>query len=194
MTCDVKLPDDPLNPPSFSERRMIPTPSQLRSQVVDLTDYAFESQLFSDHYRSFYLGRHIPSKSPVLIRQFSQKDLDSRNEELFNRQISLFIQSQCPFIVRFLGYTAVTPFSLITDFFPNGSLHDAIHKNYRKFTATQKTAIAFGVAQSLKWLHGLDIVHGNLTSRSVLLDECGLPRLNLSRATVRVGEEDWVVA
>jgi hypothetical protein len=98
-----------------------------------------------------------------------------------------------PFLVRFIGYTRASPYSLLFDNVPNGSLFEALHRRYHKFTATQKTAIAFGIAQGMRFLHQLSIIHGDLTSSAILLDENMIPKVSPVRSSRPSGDDStWI--
>jgi serine/threonine protein kinase len=168
---------------------------ELPGYVVQLSDYNFERQLSASHYTNVYLARHSTSKAPCVIKQVIQKQLDARHRQSFRREISVSMKctGKSPFLVRFIGYTRVSPYSLLFDNVLNGSLFEAIHHRYRKFTGTQKTAIAFGVAQGMRSLHQMSIIHGDLTSSAILLDENMIPKVSPARSSRPSGDDSaWI--
>ncbi|KZV18529.1 hypothetical protein F511_21557 [Dorcoceras hygrometricum] len=86
---------------------------------------------------------------------------------------------------------------LVYDYMPNGSLSSFLHARGPETNIQwpQRMAIAMGITQGLRYLHTeQEIVHGNLTSSNILLDEqnnpeiadVGLSRLMTSAANTNI--------
>lgn len=57
----------------------------------------------------------------------------------------------------------------IVEFVPNGSLRDILQDVQRQFDWSTRTQVAQQIANGMLYLHGMSIVHGNLTSHACLL-------------------------
>jgi serine/threonine protein kinase len=146
-------------------------PHGFEDLLVELSDYSFERQLTSTRFSNVYLAHPTTSTSRCVIKQMSNRQLDSRQRDFYHHQISVLLKCKSPWIVTFLGYTDKPPYSIVVEYLAKGSLFQVLHKKYRKLSGTEKTAIAFGIACSLAWLHTNEVVHGDLTSSSVFLTE-----------------------
>ena len=88
-----------------------------------------------------------------------------------------------PFLVDFIGisidYSSPITIYLITSYMSTGNLYNTIHNNPpNSLNGTQKTNIALGIAHGMLYLHSLHIIHCNLKSSNILLDEFVLPKVS----------------
>ncbi|XP_006900039.1 PREDICTED: interleukin-1 receptor-associated kinase 1 [Elephantulus edwardii] len=88
-----------------------------------------------------------------------------------------------PNIVDFAGYCAQSGFyCLVYGFLPNGSLEDCLHFQTQACTPllwSQRVDILVGTARAIQFLHqnSPSLIHGDIKSSNVLLDERLVPKL-----------------
>ncbi|KAM6151641.1 interleukin-1 receptor-associated kinase 1 [Rhynchocyon petersi] len=86
-----------------------------------------------------------------------------------------------PNIVDFAGYCAQTGFyCLVYGFLPNGSLEDCLHfQACTPLSWPQRVDILVGTARAIQFLHqdSPSLIHGDIKSSNVLLDERLVPKL-----------------
>jgi len=68
-------------------------------------------------------------------------------------------------------------YSLIMEYMEGGTLYDLIHDPSIEITKTRSLYWMISVARGMKHLHSFYIVHKNLTSRNVMLDAKGVPKI-----------------
>ncbi|KAG3273221.1 interleukin-1 receptor-associated kinase 1 isoform X4 [Ictidomys tridecemlineatus] len=96
------------------------------------------------------------------------------------KQLSRF---RHPNIVDFAGYCAESGFyCLVYGFLPNGSLEDRLHFQAEAcppLSWTQRLDILLGTARAIQFLHqdSPSLIHGDIKSSNVLLDERLMPKL-----------------
>jgi serine/threonine protein kinase len=82
-----------------------------------------------------------------------------------------------------------------------GTLYTRLHSSVGGLDATQKTIVALGVACGMEFFHSKRLIHRDLKSLNILLDEDGHPRIadfGLSRVwgdcvmTQKVGTKQWM--
>lgn len=128
---------------------------------------------------------HLITKSNN--RFFVMKKLDK--DILIKEKCKQFIgKSNHPAIAKYIKYyEKIQPDDnplLITDFYTKGSLFDFISSNKTKskdftfFTIEEEFTLSFFISKGLDYLHSNEIVHGNLTSKNILIDKKSHPHLD----------------
>ena len=123
------------------------------------------------------LGTYRPTGMRVAIKKLHIVTGVANYKDLFMREVNMLALLGDRFILPFVGYTDDPPYCLVTKYVPNGSLHDALHENPRgiTLTPTDLTAIAYGIARGLASVHRKGLIHRDLKSENILLDENLLP-------------------
>ncbi|NXR96043.1 IRAK2 protein, partial [Hypocryptadius cinnamomeus] len=86
-------------------------------------------------------------------------------------------------ILQLLGFSVETgSHCLIYPFLPNGSLQNKLqcHDDSAPLTWEMRISISLGVVRAVEYLHNFGILHGNIKSSNVLLDENFTPKLGHS--------------
>ncbi|PIN24964.1 Serine/threonine protein kinase [Handroanthus impetiginosus] len=101
-------------------------------------------------------------------------DEEVRDMDKWLNEVDFLGQLCHPNIAKIIGYCTeyFYPY-LVYEFMPKGSLRDHLFKSGLNWTLSWDTTIsvAIGVAQSLSFLHDRELIHGNVKSSSILLDE-----------------------
>ena len=154
----------------------------------DLSNFIFQQKIgISTQSRCFLaIQKETRQKYSTLVSRFSS----SNNSLAIDRilaQIKICFEMNCPTIPKFIGYNVNVSNQyintiIITEFIPNGTLDQIISmssKNYNnsKWTETQKLINIYGIAFGMSYLHSLNIIHRNLTTKSILLDEFFYPKI-----------------
>lgn len=137
------------------------------------------------------IGRGIFGVSHLITKSnnrfFVMKKLDK--DILIKEKCKQFIgKSNHPAIAKYIKYyEKIQPDDnplLITDFYTKGSLFDFISSNKTKskdftfFTIEEEFTLSFFISKGLDYLHSNEIVHGNLTSKNILIDKKSHPHLD----------------
>ncbi|CAN8186328.1 unnamed protein product [Coccothraustes coccothraustes] len=86
-------------------------------------------------------------------------------------------------ILQLLGFSVETgSHCLIYPYLPNGSLQNKLqcHDDSAPLTWEMRISISLGVVRAVEYLHNFGILHGNIKSSNVLLDENFTPKLGHS--------------
>ncbi|NWU01454.1 IRAK2 protein, partial [Urocynchramus pylzowi] len=86
-------------------------------------------------------------------------------------------------ILQLLGFSVETGLHcLIYPYLPNGSLQNKLqcHDDSAPLTWEMRISISLGVVRAVEYLHNFGILHGNIKSSNVLLDENFTPKLGHS--------------
>jgi serine/threonine protein kinase len=147
--------------------------------VREISDFRFDRRVGKGGFGEVWLGNDLRTGRVVAIKELFAEHLSGRRLQCFEREISTMADTASPFVVSLVGFTIEYPFSIITEYMPNGSLHNVANKGQRQFqlSGTHQTVIALCIAHALLELSQHGIVHRDLKSANILLDENRLPRL-----------------
>ena len=90
----------------------------------------------------------------------------------FINEINIIASMRHPNILLYMG-TAIDNdnYYMITEYLPKGSLYEYLHNKKGFLTDSQKIKIDFQIAISIQYIHSRKILHCDLKSSNVLLDE-----------------------
>ena len=119
--------------------------------------------VFSATYRDF----------EVAMKQMLLEDDEITKEllEEFEGECEVMAKLSCPFIVDFLGYFLEPKPTIILQFMPKGSLRHVL-EGKSELTWPQRIKMATDISKGLTFLHQKNILHLDLKSMNVLVDDC----------------------
>eukprot|EP00029_Vermamoeba_vermiformis_P010000 TRINITY_DN5168_c0_g1_i1.p1 TRINITY_DN5168_c0_g1~~TRINITY_DN5168_c0_g1_i1.p1 ORF type:complete len:765 (-),score=122.55 TRINITY_DN5168_c0_g1_i1:390-2684(-) len=146
--------------------------------------------------------------SDVAIKIIYRESFKEKNDEdLFIREVEILTKLRHPRVILFLG-AVLSPEckAIVTEFMKGGSLYDLLHNPYQRQkhlpTNYQKLMTAIEIAQGMGYLHGIPILHRDLSCRNILMDEkyrakvadFGLSKLKHDNKTVSttLGAVPWM--
>ena len=90
----------------------------------------------------------------------------------FINEINIIASMRHPNILLYMGTTIdENNYYMITEYLPKGSLYEYLHHKRKKLTEKQKIKIALQIAIAIQYIHSRKILHCDLKSSNVLLDE-----------------------
>jgi len=143
----------------------------------------------------------------VAIKKFSIKENQNIKNYLnkFIREINIISSLRHPNIVLYMGATINnSDYYMISEYIPKGSLFDFLHVQKSSFSETEQLTIAYEIAIAVKYLHSRKILHCDLKSSNILIDDnwkikisdFGLSRikniLNFQENKGRIGTPHWM--
>ena len=153
-----------------------PIPVHYQSWRINGDDFDEVNEVASGASAVVWFGIMKKTGMEVAIKKLKFKKLSGAKLETFQRELAILAVAEHPRILKFIGATDTHPFSIVTEWMPNGSLYHDLHKTH-KLDATQKTIVAFDIARAMQFLHTRQIIHRDLKSLNVLLDKDFLPRI-----------------
>jgi serine/threonine protein kinase len=113
----------------------------------------------------------------VAIKQLKSQLSISAQEKLLE-EIGIMSKLHSPYVVDLYGVTMDQPYKIVMQFMQGGALRDFLKKQApAKIHWKLRFQIGHDISQGLKYLHERKIVHADLKSPNVLLDEVNHARL-----------------
>lgn len=147
-------------------------------KILDVKYFHLDKKLGSGGFGEVWKATHIKTGLVVAIKKLLISDeLDEDSLEAYDREIDILGKCRYPFLLHLVGYTTSPPFCIVVPYIPHGSLYDYVHHGSKKMKLppTNMTIIAMGIAYAMMRLHQMKIVHRDLKSPNVLLDNAYLP-------------------
>ena len=151
----------------------------LRRFLVSLDEFEKGKAIGEGAFGKVYLGVHKPTGIECGIKILLATHLEERDKVDLLRETGVMAEVSDLFVLPFLGWTATYPYAVITQYASGGCLFNALRgkEGSPKLTPTVKTIIMIGVAKGMLALHKKKIIHRDLKSLNVLLDERCFPKI-----------------
>ncbi len=105
----------------------------------------------------------------VAVKKLMMELSESVMQE-FEKEVEVHSKLRNPYIVQIFGITET--YGMVMEYMSRGSLHNVLEKNRREeFSWTQRNKIAMDMLIGLSYLHQKQIIHRDLKSLNVLLDD-----------------------
>lgn len=177
----------------------------LQKFIVKYDDFKIGKLIGQGAYGKVYYAVHKPTKKKCAVKKLFIQEMAGQDLISYCREVEVLVKCDNAFILPFYGWSATFPYIIITQHIPNGSLFSALHHRplAPSLSATNKTLIAIGIANGMASLHSVGIIHRDLKSLNILLDENILPKIGdfglsrfqddeISQMTADVGTPHWM--
>ncbi len=105
----------------------------------------------------------------VAVKQLKSK-VNPESIKEFEKEVLIMVQLQSPYVVRIYGY-CLEPNCLVTELMERGSLYHLLRSDKVFEVQKRYVNIALNIAYGISHLHGKNIVHGDLKSLNILVNE-----------------------
>ncbi len=108
----------------------------------------------------------------VAVKKLLLKNLSDSAVQDFEKEINIHLTLRSPQVVQMYGVTAEQPYGMVMEYMENGSLDNFLRKTSREnFSWTLRYKIALDTSIGLLYLHQNQIIHRDLKSLNILLDQ-----------------------
>lgn len=159
------------------EANTVQLPLENNARVIDHSELEISSLVgmgnFSQVRRGIWNNNLIAIKlikSRTEPQSQSSKNKDKQKSiKDFKSEVELLSQLKHPNLVNFLGY-CLEPNAIVMEYLPQ-NLHDYLIENRGKLESQQMVDFAYDIARGMEYLHRHSIIHRDLKSFNILLDE-----------------------
>lgn len=147
--------------------------------LVNLDDYEIDKEINRGGFGIIYLVKKKATGELFAAKiNFNAGTNESDFKLMISREMSILICTHHPTIIHLRGYSKFDfsknkNLTILMDYMPKGSLYDLLYKDHSltKNSNTIRQIILTGIARGMMYLHEHFIIHRDLKSANVLLDQ-----------------------
>ncbi|OHT07673.1 TKL family protein kinase [Tritrichomonas foetus] len=158
----------------INEEPPLLTDDCIHPYIINYSDITFEKVIGSGAAGEVSIGTISNLTFKVAIKKLHDMKID-KDDLLFRREVYCLSMLRHPFVLPLIGFTNSYPFCIITKYIPGGSLFHVLRRKPFNLTGTDLTLIAYGVALAMKYIHGKTLIHRDLKTQNILIDEKNFP-------------------
>ncbi|XP_050886590.1 serine/threonine-protein kinase STY46 isoform X12 [Lathyrus oleraceus] len=138
---------------------------------IDASYLRYEKKMASGSVSDLYKGTYI--NQDVAIKVFKNGSLNGNTQREFSQEIFILSKVQHKNVIKFIGACTKPNFHLVTEYMSGGNMYDFLHIQKSVLTLPSLLKVAIDVSQGVKYLHQNNIIHRDLKTANLLMDEKG---------------------
>ncbi|OHT14712.1 hypothetical protein TRFO_02960 [Tritrichomonas foetus] len=151
-----------------------------RDFIRDISDFQFDRTIGKGGFGEVWLAHDLRTGKLCAVKELQAECLNVVSVASFIREVQCMIELRNQrFILPFVGFTVEAPYSIITEYVPNGSLLNYTYFRIQKakLSGTHLTIGAMCIAHGMTKLNEKNIVHRDLKCANILIDNNYLPMI-----------------
>ncbi|KAJ1260800.1 hypothetical protein BS78_10G259900 [Paspalum vaginatum] len=157
--------------PNDSQNNHVEIPNDNTDEwEINFKALSFQDKVASGTYGDLYRGTYFGED--VAIKVLKSDRLNENMEKEFAHEVYIMRKIRHKNIVRFLGAcTKPKTLCIVTEFMKNGSVYDFLHKRKGTFKLPGLLKAAVDISKGMDYLHQNRIIHRDLKTANLLMDE-----------------------
>lgn len=149
--------------------------------MVDIKQYKIINKISKGGYGEIYKVEHVKSKKKYAAKIMTYNMEDKISEKMIDREVTIMLSYTNPTLVKIYGFSLIDlhnepNVTLIMELAQNGSLADLLRAirsalGPPEYDNTYRQIILIGISRGMKYLHDHFIIHRDLSTSNVLLNE-----------------------
>ncbi|CAN8271244.1 unnamed protein product [Cochlearia groenlandica] len=164
-----------------SSNEMIPASIEIPTDgtdewELDMKQLKILNKVASGSYGDLHRGTYC--SQDVAVKFLKPARLNSEMLREFSQEVFIMKKVRHKNIVQFLGACTVSPtLCIVTEFMARGSIYDFLHKQKCAYKIQTLLKVALDVANGVCYMHQNNIIHRDLKTANLLIDEHGLVKV-----------------
>ncbi|KAL5072229.1 hypothetical protein RYX36_023116 [Vicia faba] len=139
---------------------------------IDASCLRYAKKMASGSVSDLYKGTYI--NQDVAIKVFKNGSLNGNTQREFSQEIFILSKIQHENVIKFIGACTKPNFHLVTEYMSGGNMYDFLHIQKTVLTLPSLLKVAIDVSQGVNYLHQNNIIHRDLKTANLLMDEKGV--------------------
>ena len=162
------------HPIVLMKRRIQELLGQFKSINIEINDLSLEGQIGAGGFGTVYKATRLSTAEIVAVKELRSNRLTMSSWASLYAEVETMCAVRHPFVLELVGAHITDPYRIITRYCPHKSLFERLHRPPPSFpflTPTRLTIIAYQVSVGMAHLHSMSIVHRDLKTLNILLDQ-----------------------
>ncbi|KAH9662510.1 serine/threonine-protein kinase STY17 [Citrus sinensis] len=143
---------------------------------IDAKQLKIECKVASGSYGDLYKGTYCSQE--VAIKVLKPERVNTEMLKEFSQEVYIMRKIRHKNVVQFIGACTRPPnLCIVTEFMARGSIYDFLHKQKGVFQLTSLLKVAIDVSKGMNYLHQNNIIHRDLKTANLLMDENGVVKV-----------------
>ncbi|XP_059280980.1 serine/threonine-protein kinase STY8-like isoform X2 [Lycium ferocissimum] len=143
---------------------------------IDVRLLKFENKVASGSSGDLYKGTYCSQEVAIKVLKPEQLNMDILKE--FSQEVFIMRKIRHKNVVQFIGACTRAPnLCIVTEYMSRGSIYDFLHKQKGAFKLPTLLKVAADVSKGMNYLHQNNIIHRDLKTANLLMDEHGVVKV-----------------
>ncbi|XP_059292985.1 serine/threonine-protein kinase STY17-like [Lycium ferocissimum] len=156
---------------------------------IDIRLLKFENKVASGSFGDLYKGTYCSQEVAIKVLKPEHLNMDMVKE--FTQEVFIMRKIRHKNVVQFIGACTRPPnLCIVTEFMSRGSIYTFLHKQRGAFKLPTLLKVAIDVSKGMSYLHQNKIIHRDLKTANLLMDEHGVVKVGdfgVARVQVQTG-------
>ncbi|KAH0794645.1 TKL family protein kinase [Histomonas meleagridis] len=169
-----KRPSSESAPVVQIQRRVEELLSQFKAINIEVNDLVLHGQIGAGGFGTVYKATRLSTAEVVAVKELRSDRITVGSWTSLYAEVETMASVRHQFVLELVGAHITEPYRIITRFCSGKSLFDRLHRcsdPSARLSPTRLTIIAYEVAVGMEHLHSMNIVHRDLKTLNILLDE-----------------------
>ena len=147
---------------------------QFKNINIPNEDIRIDAQIGAGGFGTVYKATRYSTGEVVAVKELRKDRITMSSWASLYAEVETMAAVRYQYVLELVGAHITEPYRIITRFCPGKSLFDRLHRigtNGKPLTSNELTKIAYQVALGMAHLHSMNIVHRDLKTLNILLDE-----------------------